>query len=57
MAPGYVAVGDFPESRSFRGSEELHRGDWASCRQKRGGGFIYKKGRGRGREGKKEIER
>lgn len=40
MAPEYAAVEGFPESKSFRESEVLHR-DWASCR--RGGRFIYER--------------
>lgn len=41
MALGCVGVEGFPESESFRESEALHRGGWASCRLRGRGGFIY----------------
>ena len=41
MAPECVEVEGFPGSESFRESEALHLGDWASCRLRGAGGFIY----------------
>lgn len=41
MALGCVGVEGFPGSESFRESEALHLGDWASCRLRESGGFIY----------------